>query len=80
MFDPSFFELLQNSPIKTPPPRIKVAVTFARLPRKPLPQSGTIYLPTWLLKTTGNKIFFEAITTQASTTIRMQRLLKGEAV
>jgi hypothetical protein len=80
VFDPKFSECLQKPPIKTPPPNFYVAVTFARLPRKPLPQSGTSYLPTLLLKTTGDKIFFEAITNQARTTLRMQRLLKGEAV
>jgi hypothetical protein len=62
VFDPKFSEHLQNPPIKTPPPSSYVAVNLARLPRKPLPQSGTSYLPALLLKTTGDKIFFEAIT------------------
>jgi hypothetical protein len=63
VFDPWFSEHLQNPPIKTPPPSSYVAVTLARLLRKPLPRSGTSYLTTSLLKTTGDKIFFEAITT-----------------
>jgi hypothetical protein len=80
VFDPRFSERLQKRPIKTPPPSSYLAVNLARLPRNPLPRSGTSYLPTLLLKTTGDEIFFEAITNQARTTLRMQRLLKGEAV
>jgi hypothetical protein len=63
VFNPKFAEHLQRPPIETPPPSSYVAVNLARLPRKLLPQSGTSYLPTLLLKTNGDKIFFEAITT-----------------
>jgi hypothetical protein len=80
MFDPRFSELLRKPPVKTMPPSFYVAVIFARLPRKPLPQSGTSYLPNMLLKTTRDKMFFEVVTAEARTTLRMQRLIKGEAV
>jgi hypothetical protein len=45
------FSLLQKlPPKKTLPPGFYVAVIFARLPRKPLPQSGTNHLHFWLTK------------------------------
>jgi hypothetical protein len=50
VFEPMFSEHPQKPPIKTAPHSDYVAVTAARLPRKPLPQSGTNHSPSKLIK------------------------------
>jgi hypothetical protein len=54
-YDPKYFLQLQRPPIKPLPPSFNVAVTLARIRRKPLPQSGTNHLHACPIKITNNK-------------------------